>query len=142
MKLKFKIYQDEITYFIQGKITRRIKIGKTTTTVGERLRTLQTGSPDELGVIGICFGPGLTERSLHGMFSSSRLHGEWFAETPDLLKFIEKNSIRDELAFSWAYWKIKEGFITFNEAVAMGNERLEYEAEQALRDTVNKLPTL
>ena len=74
------------TYFIQGKITRLIKIGLTIGTVAERLKVLQSTSPDELIVLASIQGD--FERAIHHQFREHRAHGEWFKPAPELLKFI------------------------------------------------------
>lgn len=119
-----RLYQHEVTYFIQGEITQRIKIGKTATAVSERMRILQTGSPDKLRIIGICFGPKRFEGYLHNQFSPYRLHGEWFSPDPNILEFINSNCITDELAFDHIYRKIIQGALTFDDALEIGTPKL------------------
>lgn len=119
-----RIYSHEVTYFIQGEITQRIKIGKTETAVNERLRILQTGSPDKLKFLGVCFGPKRTESYLHNLFSDYRLHGEWFSPNKDIMEFIWSNCIQDEPAFYHIYRRISHGELTFDEALAIGTQRL------------------
>lgn len=63
------------TYFVQGRMTEFIKIGKSFNP-RERLPTLQTGSPDELILIAIIDGD--KEKALHRKFQADRHHGEWF----------------------------------------------------------------
>ena len=82
-----------VVYFIQGEITKLVKIG----VVGEgslelRLRALKCGSPDLLQVVGVV-GIGSVEsrsleRELHDRFAGIRKHGEWFEPTQELLEMI------------------------------------------------------
>jgi len=74
-----------ITYFIQGEVTKLIKIGKAKD-IDRRLKNLQCGSPDNLVILKSYRGD--AEKTLHKVFSSIRLHGEWFFPHPDLLEFI------------------------------------------------------
>jgi hypothetical protein len=76
-------------YFAQGVDGGPIKIGLSVD-VQHRVRTLQSGSPVALDLL--CSIPGTeeTEATLHDLFASGRLHGEWFHEdTPMLAEAIE-----------------------------------------------------
>lgn len=64
-------------YAVQGEITRRVKIGRTTDML-DRMRALQACSPDVLHVIGTDTR-GMSEGAIHAALSDHRLHGEWFA---------------------------------------------------------------
>lgn len=75
------------TYFIQGKLTGLIKIGKTSRGVKERRGLLQIGSPDKLHILK--FIKGDREEVYHEKFAHLREHGEWFRPAPELLEFIE-----------------------------------------------------
>jgi hypothetical protein len=79
-----------ITYFIESGIKGPIKIGKTDSLkLRNRLRDLQTGSPNELKVL--CTISGNAERKLHERFKRSRLPGgEWFKPSLDLMNFISE----------------------------------------------------
>jgi len=134
-----RIYNHEITYFIQGESTQRIKIGKTSTAVNERIRLLQTGSPDILIFLGVCFGPKRYESFLHRKFSEYRLHGEWFYPHPDIISYIEKNCITDEIAFRHAYEQIERGIMTFNEAIDIGTSELKMAAGKKYLEIVSNM---
>jgi hypothetical protein len=85
-------------YFIQAQESLRIKIGLATDPV-VRLYTLKLGSPEELILLGTVVGGGRTlERSLHKRFRASRLHGEWFTATPELMSWIRDNAQMAEVA--------------------------------------------
>lgn len=77
-------------YFVQAKVLRLVKIGFASD-AGDRLRTLQVGSPDELHLIGFIYSNNAKalEAELHTRFSDHRHHGEWFQPAPELLAFIE-----------------------------------------------------
>jgi hypothetical protein len=74
-------------YFIASPETGRVKIGFTSKSPDQRLRSLQTGSPTELRLM--CFQPGTKadEAHLHDILSPFRLHGEWF-EAGDLVVYV------------------------------------------------------
>lgn len=74
-------------YFIQASITGLIKIG-VAVDPSDRLRTLQTGSPDTLSLIKTIDGDQKLEQELHRRFADDRLHGEWFHPSADLLAYI------------------------------------------------------
>jgi len=75
------------TYFIEGEGHGPIKIGSARN-VEVRRSELQIGSPVPLSVIDRLRGGRWLERSLKRRFAHDRLHGEWFARTPDLLACI------------------------------------------------------
>lgn len=137
--MSIQIYSQDITYFVQGEITKRIKIGKTTTYASERIRQLQSGSPDILIYLGSCFGCGRDEQALHEKFSEFRLHGEWFIPAEEIIEFIDSNCITDQKAFNFAYQKIEEKNFTFNDALEIGTSKLKELAEQTF---INKMKSL
>lgn len=53
------------------------KIGTTNDVIG-RFRTLQSGSPAELRLVGVMDGTYALEKMLHEEFAVQRRHGEWF----------------------------------------------------------------
>jgi T5orf172 domain len=78
-----------VLYFIQGTISKNIKIGITgSETVLERMR--QLNSSDLLVCLKTqeCKDDAATEYEYHERFKASRLHSEWFKPTPDLVEFI------------------------------------------------------
>lgn len=78
-------------YFIQGESTKLIKIGKANDPI-ERLKGLQTGSPDKLVLLGVipCTSVQVQEVALHEDFQAFKVHGEWFSPSPELLEYISK----------------------------------------------------
>lgn len=81
-------------YFIEAIGLGKIKIGRTKGDPMERLRSLSTGSPCELHLLGHIDGNGGTEKELHKRFSHIRTSREWFHGTQELRDFIEKEAIR------------------------------------------------
>lgn len=80
-----------LVYFVQAHALRLIKIGSTVD-VGDRLRILQTGSPDKLELVGaICSDDAFRlEEDLHHRFAAHREHGEWFQPAAALLELIAR----------------------------------------------------
>lgn len=75
-------------YFVQGIQSKLIKIGYTDTSLESRLKTLQSGSPDILRVIGTAHGSRREEQFLHRLFARYNVYGEWFNPSPELLDYI------------------------------------------------------
>jgi hypothetical protein len=74
------------TYFIQGEVTRLIKIGRSVDPYA-RLRDLQKSSPDALRMLAIIDQD--YEAILHNRFSKYRVRDEWFSPARELVDFIE-----------------------------------------------------
>jgi hypothetical protein len=79
----------QVVYFIRQLPRGPIKIGRGKD-AQTRLARLQTGSPCPLDVIGVVPGGPALEAELHRLFARYRLHGEWFAPAPSLLRFIRQ----------------------------------------------------
>lgn len=79
-----------MVYFVQGEVTRLIKIGYTQSDSEQRFKALQTGSPDILLCLATIDGKQSKELQLHMQFKDSWHHGEWFEPTLELLDFIAK----------------------------------------------------
>jgi hypothetical protein len=75
-------------YFIQGTVTKNIKIGRTVRDIQKRLNEMQSSDP--LVCLKITKGDKDDERLLHDRFKHAWSHGEWFKPTPDLLNFIDR----------------------------------------------------
>ncbi len=82
---------DTHVYFIQGENTGLIKIGKADDILN-RMAGHQLGSPDVLLLRWFYRAPASHERWLHRFFHASRVHGEWFRPTPDLVEYINNGS--------------------------------------------------
>lgn len=81
-----------MVYFIQGSITRRIKIGftKGDSIIG-RLSGIKTSCSEDITVLAIkSNGTIIDEHVIHGIFKNLREHGEWFKEDIELIRFIEE----------------------------------------------------
>ena len=78
-------------YFIQGDDGGPIKIGRTQQNPQWRVDALQCGYPfGKLRLIWLIRGTGLLERELHERFKKSRLRGEWFTPSDEVLGFLEQ----------------------------------------------------
>ncbi len=75
-----------MVYFIQGEQTKRIKIGRTTSVIN-RLQSLQSGSPDKLIVLKVLVNA-KSDAEYHAQFRDDQVYGEWFKPSEDLLAFI------------------------------------------------------
>ena len=60
------------------------KIGYTAGKPRERLKTLQTGNPDPLVLLGARDGGAELERAFHRRFHANRYRGEWFRMSPGI----------------------------------------------------------
>jgi hypothetical protein len=76
-------------YFFQAEIGGPIKIGRSFDP-DVRLRDLQLMSPFRLRQLALIPGSIDKEAELHRRFSHSRLHGEWFAESDELIELIRE----------------------------------------------------
>ena len=75
-------------YFIFGQKTYLVKIG-VTFNIHQRLKALQTGSPDILELMGLIVAPKTFEAALHRILSPFLSHGEWFEHNVGLMQFIK-----------------------------------------------------
>jgi len=69
--------------------TSPVKIGCSATPV-KRLRSVEIWSPVELELVASAPGNNCHEWTLHQMFATDRLHGEWFAESERLNEVINQ----------------------------------------------------
>lgn len=79
-----------LCYFI-GAAEGPIKIGHSVN-VRDRMKAMQAGCPVMLSVLATAPGGEERETAYHTQFQDSRLHGEWFERTPELLAEIERLS--------------------------------------------------
>lgn len=75
-------------YFIQNKITRNIKIGRSNNPWA-RLCEMQTGNDCELVLLATAGEDEWEERDLHSKFSEYHLRGEWYRQSAKLDGIIE-----------------------------------------------------
>lgn len=78
-----------LVYFLRAEHSGNIKIG-CTGNLERRLATLAGASSEPVAVIGTVAGGTALEAHLHDLFAASRLRGEWFAATPDLVAYIDR----------------------------------------------------
>jgi transcriptional regulator with XRE-family HTH domain len=81
------LFEVEMIYFVQYGYDGPIKIGYAKN-IRNRLAFLQVASPFDLILIGQIEGDRSYERKLHRKFKKSRLTGEWFTPTDDLIEFL------------------------------------------------------
>lgn len=78
-------------YFI--KHGKKIKIGKTTNCVKERLKQIQHMSPVKLKLEYTYKADGTEEKRLHKIFSQYREHGEWFTYSEEIKEYIKEHKL-------------------------------------------------
>ena len=88
---------ETMVYFITDG--NYIKIGYTKNNSKKRLKQLQTSNANRLFLLGYIEGDKTVEKELHNKFSSSivRQNGEWFFPTEDLIDYINKNNLNDNI---------------------------------------------
>lgn len=79
-------------YFIRENHAGAIKIGYTEKAPEQRLRELQTGSPNKLYLIATMPGEKKDEAILHLLFAKYRLNSEWFSQNNELELFINTHA--------------------------------------------------
>ena len=85
--------ENSFVYFIRLGSNGPIKIGFTRDP-GQRLRQLQTSTPEQLIMVECVRGTRDLERGLHDVFSDMRLSGEWFLVNEDLLELLNSDAIK------------------------------------------------
>lgn len=85
-------------YFARAGQDGPIKIGFTRKSPLERISELQTGCPWRISLIGSLAGQKCHEDWLHDRFDASRLEGEWFLATPELLAVVADTAMA---SFAW-----------------------------------------
>lgn len=104
-------------YFVECGWLGPIKIGYTANDVRERLSELQTSNPYDLTPLLLIDGDQSLERRLHHHFRASRMRGEWFRPSLDLLEFVigvhfntfETHARRHGVPFAWRDVEVKPG---------------------------------
>lgn len=74
------------TYFIQAVDSGHIKIGRSENPEG-RMKDIQTSNHENLKLLAVADND--IEAELHEKFSRSRIRGEWFTPSKDLLEYID-----------------------------------------------------
>ncbi len=83
---------DPVIYLIKCATTGLVKVGLTTS-IRQRLMTLQIGSPTPLALVATIPGSAGAEAKLHKRYARARDHGEWFVArkiSSDLKKVFKK----------------------------------------------------
>lgn len=113
-------------YFLQGRDTRRIKIGYSKDIVPtRRLKELLTGCSESVNLIGFVPGTCRMEGAIHRMFSADRFVREWFQPSNRLVAFIQKI-----LSYSETHYGI--GLQSLNWHKIMGCDILQFEVWRSL----------
>lgn len=86
-------------YFVLAETMQLVKIGFARD-ASDRLRTMQTNSPDQLRLLGVVSSTraAALEEELHSEFRKLRVRGEWFQATPALLARAEAMCAASALA--------------------------------------------
>jgi len=79
-------------YFIQAGVAGPIKIGLAVDP-RERMANLQTGHYERLVLLGVLPGDATSEQEIHRRVASSRLHGEWFRPSDEVLSIVAVSSM-------------------------------------------------
>jgi len=83
---------DKIIYAVRSVKLDKIKIGESYRhSLFYRIRSHQTGSADELELVGVHFGEFDTDKKIHPLLNSSHSHLEWFDNTEEVDDFIKSN---------------------------------------------------
>ena len=83
---------NKIIYAVRSVSLDKIKIGESNVhSLFNRIRSHQTGSADELELIGVHYGEYNTDKKIHPLLNSSHSHLEWFDCTEQVGRFIESN---------------------------------------------------
>jgi hypothetical protein len=83
----FPVKENPTIYFVSGASGEFFKIGFTNN-IEDRLRSLQTASPELLHLHLAIPGSPDKERELHRQFAAHRAQGEWFRRCEPILQFI------------------------------------------------------
>lgn len=82
--------EPEYLYVLGELYSTNVKIGKSVNP-GSRLKTLQTGHPGTLILQAFCLHKSpYTEREIHRRLEESKISGEWFSLTPEVIKVISE----------------------------------------------------
>lgn len=79
--------KNEHVYFLLSKKSKTLKIGYSSH-LSNRIKSLQSSSPDSLTLPKAIPGSKQLEAELHKKFAANRLHGEWFSATPEVIEYI------------------------------------------------------
>ncbi len=111
-------------YFVQ-EASGHIKIGFTEGDPEDRVKALQTASPQPLTLLLAIEGTRQDETVLHNRFAAERICGEWFRPAPRLLQFIISQAAGQGAAKAFASSRPPVSATTFSRV---------FEATEATRD--------
>lgn len=83
------LVSSQLVYFIGAGKAGPVKIG-IAADPRARIASLQTGHYEPLTLLAVTAGGREAEVAYHARFASARLHGEWFARTPEIEAEIER----------------------------------------------------
>lgn len=82
-----------VVYFVGASKSGPVKVGFTTDRTAEsRLAQLQTGSPEELVILGTIEAGPAVERAIHNVLGVHLVRGEWFEREPALALYARLNN--------------------------------------------------
>lgn len=105
------VYEEERTYdiwlyFVLCRTTNRVKIGVANNPIS-RFNSIQCGSPTELTIVGLIWGPRTNEKKLHRKFRAHRVRGEWFDAVPELMDYIKEHApITEEVDYQMRVMRV------------------------------------
>lgn len=76
-------------YFAEATEVRKVKISFSTN-VDRRMAKINSDSPTPVRLIGAIIGTRLYENALHRQFCETHAYGDWFKQTPKLMKEISR----------------------------------------------------
>lgn len=79
--------KNPVVYFIQCRLTDRIKIG-VTDNIERRWRVLRSSVPTPVELLGAAEGDEEAEKALHDRLDEHRVKGEWFDATAEVLEVV------------------------------------------------------
>ncbi len=83
-----RLEEPRLVYFVQSD-DGRVKVG-CARRPSDRLKSLQTGSPRPLRLVGLAVGGRVVERHLHKVLFADRITGEWFNPAPVVLAVVRQ----------------------------------------------------
>lgn len=127
----------EFVYFVSYE-NGPVKIGKAKN-ISARIKTLQTGIPYPLQLLGVMAGRTGLEGALHRKFHTSRLNGEWFERDSNLLEFIHQNtSDPSALFYRKKYIEIDEAMTNLKIQFENRKQEIEHAARESLLKDIKR----
>lgn len=126
-------------YFITEVDSKnRIKIGYSKTP-SNRLRVLQTGSPEKLAILNVIDGGLDKEKEIHNKFAHLHVNGEWFRNTKELYDFIYSHP--EHYLAGFTAQNIEDQFPNYSSCVGDPPEALKklYDSDNQLEQKIGAL---